>query len=181
MLSHVFWGDGRFCFLRAPSAPVRFPKTVAHDGQSVHRLAVLITAGAALVSQASQEALRSDHAAGRSPRNAFIAVSCSIMACIRVHRLQSLGTAVRHIGHISPDCMLWPKSLPTSGRIRLILLSISGRRDRNNSTFIKILARTGAEAVIADPQACCCGGEPPLFQRPGRKSKEPTHMSISFT
>jgi len=133
-------------------------------------VAVLITAAAAQASQASQEALDSNHAADRSPRNAVIA------GYLLNHGLRA-GSQVAVIGdgsyaywaHLArlhvvaeiPDHIWRYQAHPAFDFWE------SGPEEQQHS--LRILAQTGAEAVIADPQAFVAGWESSMAPAPWKK------------
>jgi hypothetical protein len=116
-------------------------------------LAVLVTTGAALTLQASREAIGSDHAPGRSPLNADIAVWL-------LHNGLKQGDPVAVIGqgtftywaHLArlrvvaeiPNSVWAPEAHPALD----FWESDQGKRAKS----LKILEQVGVKAVIADPQ-----------------------------
>src|SRR5271156_51387 len=132
--------------------------------------AALVIAGAALVSQASQEALTGDHAAGRSPGNALI-------ADFLINNGLRPGTEVAIIGDGS--YAYWAHltrlhvvaEIPANTRWCQVHPALafweSGPEPQEKS--LRILAQTGAEAVIADPQGVVAGSEPSIVTAPWKK------------
>jgi hypothetical protein len=116
-------------------------------------LAVLVTTGAALALQASQEAIGLDHASGRSPRSASIAV-------FLLRNGLHYGDPVSVIG--AGDFAYWAHlarlqvvaEIPANIRRHPTHPSIdfwqSG--EEQQAKALAILEKTGAKAVIADPQ-----------------------------
>jgi hypothetical protein len=130
-------------------------------------LAVLITTGAASILQAGQEAIGSNHAFGRSPRNASI-------AGLLLHNGLKQGDRVAVIGH-GPGAY-WAHlarlqvvaEIPESNTSRSALdFWESGREQQAKA--LRILERTGARAVIADPQGSVAVPIPPNVPPPWKK------------
>jgi hypothetical protein len=132
------------CLLPADKATKRAVGTVG--------LAVLITTGAGLILQVSQEAIALDHAAGRNPRNATL-------AAFLLHNGVHQGDPVAVIG--DGEFAYWAHlarlhvvaeipadiSRPTQPSI-----DFWQSRQEQQVKALMLLERTGARAVIADPQ-----------------------------
>ena len=132
--------------------------------------AALLTAGAVLVSQASQEALKSDHAAGRSPRNALIAVYLLNNGLRPGNQVAVMGDgsyaywahlARLHIVAEIPANIRWYQAHPA------LDFWESGPEQQQHS--LRVLEQTGAKAVIADTQGVVTGSEPSFVPAPWRK------------
>ena len=116
-------------------------------------LAALVIVGATLVSQASQEALSGNHAAGRSPRSALIANFLLNNGLRQGGRVAIIGDGNEaywaHLARLQvvaeiPADIRWYRVHPANDFWE------SGQDQQRKS--LAILAQTGAEAVIAEPQ-----------------------------
>lgn len=126
-------------------------------------LVALIIVAASLVSQASQEALRGDYAIGRSPRNAIIADYLLKNGLHPGDRVAIIGDGMytywAHLARLHvvaeiPANIRWYREHPA------LDFWASGPQQQSNA--LRILAQTGAEAVIADPQGLVPGLEPSI-------------------
>jgi hypothetical protein len=124
-------------------------------------VAALVTVTVSLLSQASQEALSGNHIVDRSPRNAIIAdylLSHGLGSGSRVAVIgDGMYTYWAHLGHLRvvaeiPANTRWYREHPA------LDFWASGPEEQRKS--LNILAQTGAEAVIADPQGLVPGSEP---------------------
>jgi hypothetical protein len=133
-------------------------------------IATLGTVGAAQVTQATEEALRSDHAGGRSPRNALIAT-------FLLHNGLHQGDQVAVIGdgmyvywaHLARLHVV--AEIPANTKLYEAHPALdfweSGSEQQKHS--LRILEQTGAEAVIAFPQGLVEGSVPSITSAPWKK------------
>ncbi|AEU35818.1 hypothetical protein [Granulicella mallensis] len=134
-------------------------------------LAALIVTGGTLILQASQEALRSDHAAGRSPRSAVIATFLLQNGLRPGGRVAVIGDSMEaYWAHLARLQVV--AEIPANIRRYQVHPALdyweSGPEQQKKA--LGILEQTGAEAVIADPQSDVIQGfEPSIVPAPWRK------------
>jgi hypothetical protein len=144
-------------------------------------IAVLITAGAAQVSQASQEALESVHAAGRNPRNAVIAaylLNHGLHPDSKVAVIGDGGFAYwAHLArlHIVAEipAHIWQHQAHPAFDFWAL-----GPEEQRHS--LEILAETRAEAVIADPQGIPAGWQSSTVPAPWKRIDGTTDAYVYF-
>lgn len=131
-------------------------RTVGYIG-----LAALVTAAASVLSQASQEALRGGYIEGRSPRNAIIANYLFNHGLRPGDQVAVIGDGMYtywahldrlHVVAEIPGATHWYTKHPA------VDFWASGPEGQKHA--LQILAQTGAEAVVADPQGLVRGIEP---------------------
>ena len=133
-------------------------------------LAALIIAGAALVSQASQEALGSDHTTGRSPRNALIATFLLNNGLHVGDRVAVIGYGTEaywaHLARLNVVAEI-PAHI-TSHQTHPALDFWESGAERQEKA-LGILERTGANAVVAGSQLSLEGSVPSIVPAPWKK------------
>ena len=132
--------------------------------------AALITAAAALVSQASQEALKAEYAAGRNPGNTLIADYLSNNSLRPGAQVAVIGDGMYvYWAHLARLHVV--AEIPANTGLFQVHPAHdfweSGPEQQEHS--LGILAKTGAEAVIAFPQGLVEGSEPSIVPAPWKK------------
>jgi hypothetical protein len=133
-------------------------------------LAALIIGGAALVSQASQEALGNDHSAGRSPRDAFIAAFLLNNGLHPGDEVALIGHGTEaywaHLARLRVVAEI-PAHITTHQTRPALDFWESGTEQQQKA--LSILERTGARAVVAGSQLSLEGSVPSVVTAPWKK------------
>ena len=133
-------------------------------------LAALVTAGTGLISQASQEAFGSNHAAGRSPRNALIADFLLENGLHPDAKVAVIGYGTEaywaHLARLQVVAEI-PAHITSTQAHPALDFWESGPEKQQEA--LRILEQTGADAVIAGSQLSLEGSVPPWVKPPWKK------------